>query len=110
MPWLAVPIASPRTDQSRILSQSSISGPSIAPTTPVRITMTAVSDGRPPSRSVIPMATGAVTDFGASDTIETACAPSSHAIATALSADAIEPQTRLTRIATADLRTRSNWR
>ena len=71
------------------------------------MTMTAVSDGSPPSCSEIPIATGAVTDFGATEIIETVLAPKIHAIETALTAEVIEPHKRLIKIAAADFRTRS---
>ena len=39
----------------------------MAPTIPVMMTITAVSDGMPPIFSAMPIAIGVVTDFGASD-------------------------------------------
>jgi len=50
----------------------------------------------------MPIATGAVTDLGASEITATGCTPSDQAIATALSADVTDPQSRLTPIASAD--------
>ena len=54
-----------------------------APMMPVQTTSTAVSDGRPPSRSTMPMAIGVVTDFGAIDSRVRSLAPSAHAMPTA---------------------------
>ena len=62
----------------------------MAPIIPVKMTMTAVSDGSPPNCSEIPIATGAVTDFGAIDIIEMVSAPKNQAIDTALSANVSE--------------------
>ena len=51
-------------------------GPSMAPVISVSITNTAVSDGKPLNCSEIPIAAGAVIDFGAKKTIKTGCAQS----------------------------------
>ena len=63
-------MARPRAAQSLMPSLFMSGGPSIAPRMPVRMTRTAVSEGKPPSCSAMPMATGAVTDFGAIETME----------------------------------------
>ena len=80
---MAVPIANPRAGQSFMRRKLRIWGPIMAPRIPVVITRTAVSDGRPPSCSVMPMATGAVTDLGARETSASLDPPSSQAMATA---------------------------
>ena len=77
---------------------------------PVRITSTAVSDGNPPSCSVMPMATGAVTDFGASDRSVSRLAPSSQPSPVAVPMAVSEPQSRLVTSASAERLTRSNCR
>jgi hypothetical protein len=46
-------------------------------------TSTAVSDGRPPSFSAMPMAIGVVIDFGASDGSDSRLAPSAQPMPTA---------------------------
>ncbi len=69
--------------------------------------MTAVSDGRPPSEAAMPMATGAVTDLGASEASVAPDAPRRAATPTAETAAKAEPTSRLTRIASAERRTRS---
>jgi hypothetical protein len=46
-----------------------------APTIPVVTTSTAVKDGRPPILSEMPIATGAVADFGASENSVCGLAP-----------------------------------
>jgi hypothetical protein len=55
----------------------------MAPITPVAITRTAVSDGRPPARSETAIATAAVTDLGASEMSTTRGAPKAAAMTTA---------------------------
>ena len=50
---------------------------------PVSTTTTAVSDGMPPIFSLMPIATGVVTDFGASEAMVAVDAPSSQAMSTA---------------------------
>ena len=59
-------------------------------------TSTAVNDGRPPSFSAMPIATGAVTDFGASESCVSTLPPSSAAMATALRAATVTPTTTAT--------------
>ena len=64
-----------------------------APMIPVRMTITAVSAGSPPSRSEIPIATPAVTDFGASDARTDCGMPKAFAIAIADTRAVTEPTT-----------------
>ena len=58
----------------------------------------------------MPMATGAVTDFGASDSNVSRLAPSSQPRPTAVPIAVSEPQMRLVMSASAERRTRSNCR
>ena len=58
---------------------------------PVSTANTAASAGTPPIRSAIPIATGAVTDFGASEWTISIGMPSSDAKTTALPAAAAPP-------------------
>ena len=69
--------------------------------------MTAVRDGRPPSASEIPIATGAVTDFGASEARVSRDAPDSAAMPIADNAATSDPLIRLTESASAERRTLS---
>ena len=75
---------------------------------PVEITKTAVNEGKPPSSRVIPIATGAVTDLGASDRNDCSEPPNPQAMNTADPAATNDPDNRLTRMAKADRRTLSN--
>ena len=76
---------------------------------PVAITSAAVSDGKPPSCSEMPIATGVVTDFGASDASASRVPPRIQPMPTADPAAAAEPAMTLASSASADRRTRSNW-
>jgi len=58
---------------------------------PVTTAETAASAGTPPIRSAMPMATGALTDFGASGRSTSSGKPSVHPKATALLAAAMPP-------------------
>ena len=80
IPCAATPVAKPRARQSVRPSALSMGVTKIAPIMPVSRTRTAVSVGCPPRLSEMPIATGAVADFGASVAISTASAPSSFAI------------------------------
>ncbi|MCY1374783.1 hypothetical protein D9M69_621460 [compost metagenome] len=64
-----------------------------APSTPVHTTSTAVSVGRPPIFSEMPMATGAVTDFGASEAMVALLAPSAQPTPLAVTVAASVPTT-----------------
>jgi len=77
---------------------------------PVEMTSTAVSEGRPPSCSAMPIATGVVTDFGASEASASLEPPSSQAMPTAEAAAVAEPAMMLASTAKADRRTLSNCR
>ncbi len=55
----------------------------MAPKIPVISTSAAVRVGSPPSRSAMPMATGAVVDFGASEASTCGSSPNRWAIASA---------------------------
>ena len=57
----------------------------------MRITSAAVSDGWPPSRSDTAIATGVVTDFGASEARTSRGAPSAAAMPTAEAIDTRAP-------------------
>jgi hypothetical protein len=81
----------------------------MAPRMPVVITSTAVSEGRPPMRSAIPMAMGVVTDFGANDSCVTVLAPKAAATATADSAAVTEPATSVNSSGSARRLKRANW-
>ncbi len=72
-------------------SASSTYLPSAAPTTPVVTANTAASAGRPPIFSAMPIAIGAVTDFGASESSVAGEAPSAQAMPTALPSASSEP-------------------
>ena len=67
----------------------------------VRMTGTAVSDGSPPSFSVIPIATGAVTDCARAMIVSTS-APRCSASITAVTTAIADPARRLIRIAAYD--------
>ncbi len=93
MPCEASPAAKPRARQSRIFT-AFISGVTMmAPRMPVSITSTAVSAGSPPSVSDMPIATAAVTDFGASDTSTSRGTPKAWATSTAEASATTEPTT-----------------
>ena len=64
-----------------------------APITPVVITSTAVSAGRPPMLSLIAIAMPAVTDFGASDTTVARGTPNSIAMPVAETMAVNDPAT-----------------
>ena len=69
----------------------------IAPAMPVIATVTAVSEGKPPIFSAIPMAIGIVADFGASDSSVSVEAPNAHPIATAEPIAVIDPSEQCNR-------------
>ncbi len=58
---------------------------------PVNTAKTAANAGTPPMRSAMPIATGAVTDFGASDRSMSGSRPIAQPMATALAAAAAPP-------------------
>src|SRR5437016_1200153 len=108
MPCEATPMASPRAAQFLIPIQFISGGPSMAPQIPVKMTSTAVREGKPPNCSEIPMATEAVTDLGAMEIMDSCWPPSSHTKLTALTEAATEPDKMLTRMANDERRTFSN--
>ena len=65
----------------------------IAPMMPVRMTATAVSDGSACSDSLMPIATPAVTDFGASDSTTVRGRPAASASNTTETIAVTEPTT-----------------
>ena len=97
MPCAEVPMANPRAIQPTgsvpMRSNPNSALPLSAPTRPVTTANTAASEGTPPILSAMPMATGAVTDLGASDSIASRGRSSAQAIATALPAAAPPPTT-----------------
>src|SRR3978361_1190897 len=105
MPWAASPAAKPLARLS-VIPRTFISGvTAIAPTMPVRITSTAVNAGSPPSRPEIPIATAAVTDFGAIEVITAGGAPNRRAIAIADTRAVSEPVTNAQAIGRTDRHT-----
>ena len=76
---------------------------------PVTMTSTAVSEGMPPMRSVMPMAMGVVTDLGASDSSVDWLAPNSQPISTADTMAVRLPASRPASTGSSMARTRLNW-
>jgi len=68
----------------------------VAPRIPLAITSTAVSEGKPPTRSATAIATGAVTPLGAMEAISSRGAPQSFSTAMASSAPIRLPASRVT--------------
>ena len=85
-----------------------ISGPTIAPKIPVTMTNIAVSDGKPPNCSVMPMAIGVVVDLGASEISVVLEALSSFPINNADNIAVKDPVNILIEMAIADFLTFSN--
>jgi hypothetical protein len=100
-----MPVAKPRARQSLIRSRFSSGVAMMAPVMPVRMTSTAVRVGDPPIPSEMPIATGAVTDFGASDSSTSARTPKAQPMPSALRIAVVEPATSATAIGTSVLRT-----
>ena len=103
-------MATPLTASSRILNSLSTPVPKTAPTMPVLTTRTAVSDGIPPSFSEMPIATGAVTDLGASEIRVAISAPSQAASPIAVRLAVSTPTSRAAPIGTAKAPSRSRCR
>ena len=101
IPWAAVPTASPRARQSRKPSALNKGVTTMAPKIPVVSTRTAVSVGWPPSRSAMPMATGAVVDLGASDAMTSPPRPKARAVARAEATATSDPAASPARIGSA---------
>ncbi len=100
-----MPSANPRTAQESIRKALNRYFADSAPTMPVTTAKTAASAGTPPKRSAMPIATGAVTDFGASDSKTSRGRPNIHPSATALPAAAKPPASAATVNATPRRRT-----
>lgn len=76
--------AKPRTTGSWMRMASKSGRTQTAPKMPVLTTNTGVSEGKPPMRSAMPMATGVVTDLGASESSVARVMPYSRYLANAL--------------------------
>ncbi|EWS53774.1 hypothetical protein X551_03436 [Methylibium sp. T29] len=83
MPCAASPAAKPRAAQSRTLSALSSGVTISAPTMPVVTANTAASVAEPPMRSAMPIAIGAVTDFGSNEARINFDPPSAQAVPSA---------------------------
>ena len=70
------------------------------PRMPVKITATALMEGRPPIFCEMPMAMGVVTDLGESEMAISELPPSKRARPTAETIPVIEPTATLTRMGT----------
>jgi len=76
---------------------------------PVMITNPAVKVGKPPIFSATPMATGLVTDLGATDSQTSPGAPKEYAIATALPTLTTEPTNSAANMGTINRRIRAKF-
>ena len=84
IPCAPIPMAKPLCHHAFIPRAFRIKGAKIAPKMPVLTAKIAVSVGETPMRSAIPMAIGAVTDFGYIAPVMLASAPNRRAMLTAL--------------------------
>jgi len=89
-------MAKPRTAWLLTPSALKTKRPSAAATIPVTTTITAVSDGMPPIFSLMPIATGVVTDLAASEAMVAFDAPSSQASTSAETIATTTPTSRPT--------------
>ena len=91
MPCAPMPIAKPLCHHSFIPSALRTKGAKIAPNIPVLTAKIAVKVGDTPIRSAIPIAMGAVTDFGYIAPVMLLSAPKRVAISTALTMEISPP-------------------